>query len=94
MSGKPYPEGVANFMDALKEMSDAAEESTRLQSVISATQARLTENREAYQKAKEAIFKLMRDMDVESNGNYGWEGRIIWFFIELYKQEKAQKERG
>lgn len=94
MSGKPYPEGVADFRAALKEMSEAAEVSARLQSEITNARLELDRANEAYQKAKETLFRLMKEMDVESSHNYGWEGRISWFFVELYKQEKAQKERG
>lgn len=38
---------------------------------------------------KKKILNLMKDMDIASSGNYGWEGRVLWALTELVSQATA-----
>lgn len=94
MSGKPSPDGVRDFLSLLAVMSEASTEITRLRNEIVLAQDYLMKANDAYSTAKETLFKLMRDMDVHASGNYGYEGRMSLFLVELFKQMSDTQSTG
>ena len=95
MSGKPYLDGVKQFKFFLKQMSDSAVLTNNLEDEIAKAQSKRIDALESYTKAKQNLFKLIEQMDIKSDGNAGWEGRMSWFLIELQKQlNKKDIEEG
>lgn len=94
MSGKPYPEGVELFRAALERMSVACSEIERLNKSIADQKFLLEEQSRTYNAAHTELFELMKEMDVHSSHNYGYEGRMSWFLQELYKQFTRGIEGG
>lgn len=95
MSGKPYLDGVKQFKFFLKQMSDSAVLANNLEDEISKAQSKRIDALESYTKAKQNLFKLMEQMDIKSDVNSGWEGRMSCFLIELQKQlNKKDIEEG
>jgi len=86
MSGKPYPEGVAEFKEAWTAMSNAALRANVLAIEVAARNKEIAELNEVYASNKKKLFTLMKDMDIASDGNFGYEGRMTWFLVELHKQ--------
>ena len=86
MSGKPYPEGVAQVREAVATMAYSQQKAAELGKIIAEQQAEKERHESNYQTAKEGLFRLMREMDVESRGSAGWEGRFGWFIAELFTQ--------
>jgi hypothetical protein len=92
MSGKPSPQGVREFIAALEKMKAASSRSVQLEAQIQGAQAELNAAITSYNDARQAIFKMMGEMDVASNHNAGWEGRMAWFLGELYGQLANPRE--
>lgn len=86
MSGKPYPEGVAKVIELLDvietlgaEMESLRRSAKRLEVVIDQRTTLIAE-----------YGQLMRNMDVDSSGNYGFAGRAGWFLSEMRRQLAAK----
>ncbi len=88
MSSKPYPDGVREVIALLAEIESLAAEATQLRPQV----ARLKEVEEQAQIAGRKLQPLLRSMDVEAPGNWGWERRMAWFLAEMRRQLLAQKE--
>jgi len=86
MSGKPSPDKVFNFRIELDRYAKAASNVRKLSEEIRERSASLKSETERMNGAQHEMFKLIEDMDVACNDNYGWEGRASWFFAELYTQ--------
>jgi len=93
MSGKPNPEGVAQVVALLDRCAACDEEIDELQERIARDTARvrtLTGNRDG---AWAEHLALMRQMDVDSPGNTGFERRAAWFLVEMRRQIKEEGEK-
>lgn len=93
MSAKPYPEGVAQLSGYLRDLQDARQTIARENEVIALHREKLNAATANEKAAQNAIAKSMREMDVESPGNFGYEGRMLWLLRELNTQaEQYGKE--
>ena len=92
MSGKPYPQGVSAAIRLLDEISAADSEMLELQAAAEQEERRVQALKERRRVAWDEYSKLMRDMDVSMEGNYGFEVRAAWFLAEMRRQVSAKKE--
>jgi len=82
MSGKPYPAGVVAVLGAL-------EQAEQLRNRIVELTPLVQELRESQAKLDELSVKvadLLNNMDLESQGNFGFGGRMGWFVAEMRRQ--------
>lgn len=89
MSGKPnYPEITALLLHIQRINALGDSIGSRSKVILDEEKARAAEMEERgdlLQKCK----KLIEGMDVESQGNYGFEGRYHWFLLELTRQAET-----
>ncbi len=83
MSGRPYPEGIAEIRAQLRTMSALAIERTRLIDERKRIDLRLSAIADEDTKAWRAAFTLIGKMDVTYSGNLGYELRLSYFLREL-----------
>jgi hypothetical protein len=79
MSGKPHREGVDAIRAKLAEIVAAEARAAVIRAQISEAD-RLTERATVLRRE---VIALMERMDVKSDGNFGWERRVIWFLAAL-----------
>lgn len=82
MSSLPHPEGVAEVVKLLSEVDALDAEAERLRPMA----ARLKEVQEQSEQLHRRLPELLRSMDVEEPGNFGWERRMGWFLAEMRRQ--------
>lgn len=89
MSRLPSPDGVTEIVKLLAEVdaldAEVAELRPTVEPLVTRLQAAETKARELRAKLPE----LLRSMDVESPGNFGWERRMGWFLAEMRRQITA-----
>lgn len=89
MGGKPYPAGVARVVELLDTVATCDEEIGVLRDRISTDTEKLKSLSERRFRAWDEYRKLMKDMDVSSEGHFGFEGRAGWFLAEMRRQLRA-----
>jgi uncharacterized phage protein gp47/JayE len=77
MSGRPNIESVRQLKGQFYAYQEAQETINRLEQVIEQQRESIEEATAAKQSAVENIRRLMREMDVESPGNNGYESRLF-----------------
>jgi hypothetical protein len=82
MSSKPSSEGVAELRELLGRLRLLGAEIFQIRSAV----ARLKPAEREFETLHRAITDKMASMDVASNGNTGWELRVVWFLSELDRQ--------
>jgi hypothetical protein len=82
MSGKPYPEGVTEVLAALERSSALQDRIAELSPLVAELSAAKAENEALASK----VADLLGKMDLESQGNYGFGGRMGWFVAEMRRQ--------
>ena len=88
MSSKPSKEGVAEMCDTLARMSKLADEISQIESQL----PRLKQAKEEYAALYQLVPEQLDKMDVARNGNFGWEGRVVWFLTELRKHSACSMD--
>lgn len=84
MSSKPSLAGVKQVLAVLYELERLQAEERDLVTQL----ARLSVVRERIDELARSVPKLLEGMDVASNGNAGWQGRVTWFLRELAVQAR------
>lgn len=82
MSRLPHKEGVAEvvaLLDKVATLEAEAEELRPKAERLCAVDAEL-------RGLRQRLPDLLRSMDVESPGNFGWERRMGWFLAEMRRQ--------
>ena len=79
MSSKPNRQGIAEVIGWLAEIEAAETRAVEIRGML--PEAERLELRAG--ELRRAVVVSMRAMDVEPNGNAGWEGRVIWFLNTL-----------
>lgn len=87
MSGKPYPEGVTKAVDLMDECAALNDEIQELHPKVQ----RMREAEVRYGQAYVELQKLLREMDLESQGHFGYENRLAWFLMEMRHRLEARK---
>jgi hypothetical protein len=87
VSSKPSPAGVEQLIDKLDFLSSLEREIAELRPKA----ARLKECEGLYASAHREVTKQLDAMDVSSNGNAGWEGRVTWMLLELIRQARSHE---
>ncbi len=91
MSSKPHPEGVAEVVKLMRNVEVLQAEARELRPKVE----RLKEVERLIEEDCAKLEPLMRSMDVESPGNWGWSSRFGWFLAEFRRQIiKTQKDGG
>jgi hypothetical protein len=88
MSGKPSPQGVAELWELIAAASALSNEVATLNSTILVASTRLRDASEEYTDTHRKIRDKMQQMDIASDGNAGWEGRLAWFLAQFYRHSK------
>lgn len=86
MSGKPNAEQIALLRSAAARVRELDGEAQRLHKLINDSRELLEANNHERGKCASNVLDLLKRMDVASDGNYGWEGRVVWFLAELSTQ--------
>lgn len=86
MSGRPNTESVERLLSLVLRHARLRNELAVLNSTITEAQTRQEAAREEFGEAGREIIKLLGAMDCSSNGNTGWENRILWMLEEFGKQ--------
>jgi DNA repair ATPase RecN len=82
MSGKPYPEGVTQVIRHLERIEQLNDRISELAPLV----VELKNARAEIEAVSEELGSMLSKMDVESQGNYGFEGRMGWFLSEMRRQ--------
>lgn len=85
LSGKPYPEGVARAVELLDKIATLNAEIAGLQAAVE----RLKAAKDEHALWAGELRKLLEDMDLTSEGNYGYIGRLSWFLAEMRRQTRS-----
>lgn len=85
MSSKPSPGGVEITIDMLDTMDRLSREIEQLRPKA----VRLKEAEAELGALSRKFSEHLRSMDVEQQGNYGWEGRFGWFLSEMLRQARS-----
>lgn len=89
MSGKPSPSGAKRAIEILTRVAQLTETIDTLGPEVRQKTAQLKALGEERHQLQSELGKLMRKMDCDSPGNFGWEGRMSWLVAEMYKQMKG-----
>jgi hypothetical protein len=82
VSSKPSLEGVQRLRELLKERRGLSAEVIDLRQKT----ARLKDAEAELSKNFHAIVEILKNMDAQSTGNFGWEARLVWLLGELDRQ--------
>ncbi|HVZ32265.1 MAG TPA: hypothetical protein VG963_07565 [Polyangiaceae bacterium] len=86
MSSKPSKQGVEELVADLTALRTLRDEIADIESKL----PRLKRAREEYALLHHAVAHRLRSMDVHTDGNGGWEDRVVWFLLELQRQAQEQ----
>lgn len=86
MSSKLSPAGVADLLKAAQDLRIAETHIARECAQLVALKDSLEKHQADRASAASAITKMLTAMDCASNGNCGWEGRIVYMLGELVDQ--------
>lgn len=86
MSSKPSVSGVADLLKAAQDLRIAETHIARESAQLVALRASLEKHQADRVAAASAITKQLAAMDCASDGNFGWEGRIVYMLGELVDQ--------
>lgn len=89
MSGKPSSDGVYSLRLTLDRLAALDAEATTLRDELRERNNRLVVLQEEHAQLAERVPKMLQAMDIDSRGNYGWEGRVVWALRELAAQYRA-----
>lgn len=90
MSGRPYPEGVAEVIENLETIAKLESEIEELEPRVRADVARLKVVRDALAETMRLVESRLEKMDVTRTGNFGWPGRFGWLLGEFMRQIKGR----
>jgi hypothetical protein len=90
MSRLPHPDGVAEVVSLLAEVDALESEADQLRPKAQ----RLQEVEAQAESLRRRLPELLRSMDLESPGNFGWERRMGWFLAEMRRQLHGDARRG
>ena len=82
MSSKPYPEGVSKVLAALVRADKVEARIRELKPLVLELQMAQAELGEL----SDTVDKLLNEMDLEAQGNFGFGGRMGWFVVEMRRQ--------
>lgn len=94
MSGKPSVEGVAEFIACIARLEAADRTIKTLSAEIELRSLDREKQIAQYNLARIEMLTLLERMDLVSNGNAGYEGRISWFFAQLARQLRPLGEKS
>lgn len=94
MSGKPSSGGVSEVIRLLGQLQEADETLAKQIPAREALAATITVAEAKRREDNRTLEALLREMDVDSSGNYGWAGRMGWFLGEFRRQlsEKVRQD--
>jgi hypothetical protein len=92
MSGKPYPEGTTRVIEIVDRMNVLETEAEGLNKTIQEAQGKLQTANAEYRRLVEEFDKLIASMDLKEPGNMGYERRMAWFLVEIWRQAKKAPE--
>ena len=91
MSGKPYPEGVSKILDLLEQHAVVEVRINDTGPVVAKLSKELRADTELREKLSVDIGDLLNKMDLASQGNFGFGGRMGWFLMQMRKQLLVRK---
>ncbi len=94
MSGKPSPEGANRVIEILNRVNEVTETIRHLAPEVHQKTVELKNLEEEHGRLQHELGKLMRSMDVDAPGNYGWEGRVTWLISEMHRQMQIKIREG
>ncbi len=86
MSSLPSAEGVDEVRKLIKRRAELSAEISEIKKQAAKLDALETEGR----IVSGQIIKKLECMDVKSDGNMGWEMRVLWFLTEFGRQSEAR----
>lgn len=81
MSGKPYPETVAEVVSLVEKLDVLSKEHIELKPKWQ----RFTEVEAQIREHGLRLQRLLSDMDLEAQGNHGFGSRMGYFIMEMYR---------
>lgn len=91
MSGKPSADKVWETRVQLREYEAVTREVEAKRATLRECTARLEAILPRQAEAKRRVLECLSEMDVDSRGNAGWDGRVMWFLAELFRQVKTEE---
>lgn len=91
MSGKPSEAGIRELRETLDRLAVLNEEAESLQAEITKRQTRLAVLQEEHVALAGRVPKMLQTMDIASDGNAGWERRLVWALRELANQYRYKQ---
>jgi hypothetical protein len=90
VSGKPYPEGIKRLCELFEQVDERRVKLSKLVPERDDLSKQIEQLQGELADRTAIIEKVLRDMDLESPGNFGWTGRLTWAIAEMYRQLKAR----
>ena len=82
MSGKPYEAGVTRVAELLSLGEKLRDEID----VLKPKAERYKSAIEEHNRCSEELEKLLKEMDIEAPGNWGFGGRMGWFLTKMREE--------
>jgi hypothetical protein len=86
MSGFPSVPDIEQLLSTLRARQRLVEEHSQLLETLRKSRTRLEQVDTALADYKTLIIKLLREMDTASDGNFGWEQRLVVMLTEIVNQ--------
>jgi hypothetical protein len=86
MSSEPTPEKVKELRTALHDYRRLCKRLAELKEAADKIEQVEYQARQLHRD----MLKMLEGMDVASNGNMGWESRVIWFLCDLDAQSSTK----
>lgn len=90
MSGRPWPEGVAELRRCAVIVRECDLEADRLRGIIAEANAAIKTAEYARSVAAKRSCELLTKMDCQPGGNFGSEARLVWLLAELVTPSPPQ----
>ena len=82
MSSKPNPKGIEDLRGKIRDLQFLSKRIAELEKLV----VELPKLKEEADRLSREAIKALEDMDVGIRGNFGWEGRMLWFLSEFDRQ--------
>lgn len=86
MSGKPHVDGIQSLRLTLDRLAVIDAAASVLRAEIQDRQSQLTALQSEHAELAGRIPDMLQSMDIASNGNFGWQARLVWALRELASQ--------
>ena len=89
MGGLPTPENADRVVEILEQVASLTAHIEALEPEVMSKTKHLRSMKGTRESIQKELGDLMRKMDCDSPGNFGWEGRMSWLVAAVVARVKA-----